>query len=408
MIQGNGLRSAYSATLERIKAQNGSKARLGMEVLMWLSHSERPLKANELCDAMGVEIGSADLNSQNTPAIGTLLGCSLGLVAVEASTDTVRLVHYTLQEYLSNNANLFPSPHATIAQVCLTYLNFRCVRGLSPIHDLSSQATPLLRYASCYWGIHAKRDFTEGMRKPALGLLGGFERHVSSGILLSHNHDNWDGSLGRSNSTGFTGLHGAAYLGLVEVAAGLLEMKKWDLGTTDATGNTAILWAVKQGCETIVEMLLTREDDSPNTADQDGETPLHRAIINKHVGIVKMLLERKYISPNTVDKDGQTPLHRAVIGNRADIVKMLLEREDVTPGSADKDGQTPLSWAAKSGNEDIVKMLLELGGVAPETPHKNGQTPLSWAAERGHIRVVEMLLERCSVSQDSLNTDRTD
>ena len=57
MIQGNGLQSAYSATLARIKAQKGSRSRLGIEVLMWLSHSERPLNANELCDALGVEIG---------------------------------------------------------------------------------------------------------------------------------------------------------------------------------------------------------------------------------------------------------------------------------------------------------------------------------------------------------------
>ena len=84
---------------------------------MWLSHSERPLDADELCHAMGVEIGTTDLNSQNIPTIETLLGCSLGLVTVEASTYTVRLVHYTLQEYLSNNTDLFPSSHSMIAEV---------------------------------------------------------------------------------------------------------------------------------------------------------------------------------------------------------------------------------------------------------------------------------------------------
>jgi len=124
MVQGNGLRSAYSATLARIKAQGGSKSKLGVDVLMWLSHSERPLGTDELCHAMGVEIGSTDLNSQNIPTIETLLGCSLGLVIVEASSYTVRLVHYTLQEYLRNNTDLFHRPHSMIAEVCLTYLNF--------------------------------------------------------------------------------------------------------------------------------------------------------------------------------------------------------------------------------------------------------------------------------------------
>ena len=46
-----------------------------------------------------------------------LLGYSLGLVTVEASSYIVRLVHYTLQEYLSDNTELFHSPHAMIAKI---------------------------------------------------------------------------------------------------------------------------------------------------------------------------------------------------------------------------------------------------------------------------------------------------
>ena len=86
-----------------------------MKVLMWVSHSERPFNANELCDALGVEIRFTDRDSQNVPAIKTLLECSLGLVIVEASTCTVRPAHYTLQEYLSDNTDLFHNFHLTIA-----------------------------------------------------------------------------------------------------------------------------------------------------------------------------------------------------------------------------------------------------------------------------------------------------
>ena len=64
-----------------------------MKVLMRVSHSERPLNANELCGALGVEIGFTDRDSQNVPAIKTLLECSLGLVIVEASTCAVRPAH---------------------------------------------------------------------------------------------------------------------------------------------------------------------------------------------------------------------------------------------------------------------------------------------------------------------------
>ena len=75
MADGLGLGDAYGATLDRIKGQGGERARLGMAVLMWISHAERPLKADELCHALAVEIGSPDLNTDNLPSIGILLAC---------------------------------------------------------------------------------------------------------------------------------------------------------------------------------------------------------------------------------------------------------------------------------------------------------------------------------------------
>jgi len=372
MTQGNGLRDAYSATLDRIRAQKGSKPSLGMDMLMWLSHSERPLTTDELCDALGVGIGSVNRNSEDIPTIETILGCSLGLVVVEASTYTVRLVHRTLQEYLRDNADLFQSPHAVIAQTCLTYLNFQCIRALPHNPYRHRVGTSLLEYASCYWGIHARRETTESVNELAVRLLDRFDEHVSSGILLSHNYDNWGGSLGRSNPKGFTGLHCVAYLGSVEVALGLLKMEKWDLGATDVEGDTAIMWAVRQGHEVMVKTLLERRDVSPNAADKHGVTPLHRAVIDGRADIVKMLLGRKDLTPGAADEDGQTPLHRAVIDKHADIVKMLLEREDVSPNTADKYGVTVLHRAVIDGRADIVKVLLGRKDLTPGTADKDG------------------------------------
>ena len=130
MALGNGLSDAYTATLTRLKAQKGNRAGLGLKALMWVLYSKRPLRTEELCHALGVEIGSADQDPENIPAIRTLLSSCLGLLTVEASSSTVRLVHFTLQEHLSNDPALFQSPHATIAEVCLTYLNFGSIRDI--------------------------------------------------------------------------------------------------------------------------------------------------------------------------------------------------------------------------------------------------------------------------------------
>jgi len=150
MTKGSGLRDAYTETLTRLKAQKGNRSILGLKVLMWVLYSERPLRAEELCHALGVELGSIDIDDENIPSLRTLLASSLGLVTLEESSSTVRLVHFTLQEHLMSDLTLFHISHSTIAEVCLTYLNSGSVRDLSPALRSAPATMPLLEYASCY------------------------------------------------------------------------------------------------------------------------------------------------------------------------------------------------------------------------------------------------------------------
>ncbi|RPA93972.1 hypothetical protein L873DRAFT_1657161, partial [Choiromyces venosus 120613-1] len=130
ITDGGGLGDAYGATIERIKAQDGDKSRLGMAALMWICHAERPLHPDELCHALAVELDSTDFNIGNIPSISTLVGCAQGLITVDKEASTVRLIHFTLQEYLSAHPDLFNSPHSTMAETCLTYLNSQQVKTL--------------------------------------------------------------------------------------------------------------------------------------------------------------------------------------------------------------------------------------------------------------------------------------
>ena len=184
MVQGNGLGDAYTATLARMKAQKGNKSVLGLKVLMWVLYSERPLRPQELCHALGVEIGSSDLEQENIPALRTLTASCFGLVTIEASSSTVRLVHFTLQEHLLSNPTLFYNPHSTIAEICLTYLNYSSVCDLSPTLASAPLTMPLLEYASFYWGKHARMGMTENVKTLALRLLNTFDEHISTQLLL--------------------------------------------------------------------------------------------------------------------------------------------------------------------------------------------------------------------------------
>jgi len=150
MTDGVGLGGAYGATIERIKAQEGDRARLGMEALMWISHSRWPLNVDEICHALAVEAGSADINAKNVPSIRTLLNCCQGLAVVDKGSSIVRLIHFTLKEHLSRHADLFDSPHAKIAEICLTYLNFQTIKHLSASSAYDSRAIPFLEYSALH------------------------------------------------------------------------------------------------------------------------------------------------------------------------------------------------------------------------------------------------------------------
>ena len=199
MTKGNGLRDAYTATLSRLRAQKGYKSVLGLKVLMWVLYSERPLRGEELCHALGVELGSEDLDPENVPALRTLVASCLGLVTVETSRSTVRLVHFTLQEHLLCDPTLFHSPHSAIAEVCLTYLNFGSVRDLSPTLRSAPSKMPLLEYASLSWWKHTRMGMTANVKILALRLLEIFDEHISAHLLLLHDRYMIPGFLRRED-----------------------------------------------------------------------------------------------------------------------------------------------------------------------------------------------------------------
>src|SRR5207302_1370197 len=164
---------------------------------------------------------------------------------------------------------------------------------------------PLLEYASCYWGDHARKEMTEKMAILALRLLDGFDKHISAQLMLLH----WQKDCGsgpyfslEEGPTGFTGLHAVAFFGITGIVATVLEMHEWNADATDISGSTALTWAANRGHEAVVKILWERTDVSPHQADAEyGRTPLLWAAGIGHEGIVMMLLERADMSPNQAD-----------------------------------------------------------------------------------------------------------
>jgi len=120
-----------------------------MIALMWISHAEWPLQVDELCHALAVKPGSTDFNAANIPSMSTLVGCFQGLITIDKGASTVRLIHFTLQEYLSSHPDIFGRPHSSMTETCSTYLNSLQAKALSTDPSPGIRNT-FLEYCSVY------------------------------------------------------------------------------------------------------------------------------------------------------------------------------------------------------------------------------------------------------------------
>ena len=275
---GAGLGDIYSATLERIKAQDGEKAGLAIAALTWICHSERPLQVDELCHALAVEIGETNFDPENVPSIGTLLGCCQGLITVDAEASAVRLIHSTAQDYLCSHPGLFSEPHSVLAETCLSYLNSQQVKNPAPHSPPPPQSMPFLNYSTRYWGTHTNKDLSENARTLALELLSQFEDHVSAVLLLGQVlHPRYIGAM--STPSRFAGLHCASFFGIVELVRLLISYEGYEADQQDCVGITPLAWAAKGGQEGVVKLLLEQGNVDPNRPDVYDRTPLGWAAI---------------------------------------------------------------------------------------------------------------------------------
>ena len=377
------LYKSFQSILTRIKGQPKSKADLGMCTLMWLHFARRPLKLVELQHALAVKKKHVEFEASNIPSLKVLLDCCVGLVLVDEETLTVRFTHFTLEEFFRDNAGSeFPNGCSSIAETCLTYLNFAGLRQHCPnLDSLEEKSTQyaLLNYAALYWGAYVKQQCSDSLMELARGVLEHESERPPCAIQALYFHISQKESLAKR----FSGIHVAAYFGLNETVANL------SLGTVelkDETDRTPISWAAGNGHEGVVRRLIERSDVDVDAKDDCGSTPLIWAAENGHETVVRLLIERDDVDINAKDNQGKTPLICAAKRGREAVVSLLIERDDVDIGAMDNEGKTALSWAvagveAPSPRDDaeglqaVVRLLngrcgVQAGGsdTAPATP----------------------------------------
>ena len=421
------LYDSFKGVITRIReCSSTSRAELGMQVLMWIHFAHRPLKLAELQHALAVEKGDTEFDASNIHSQKVLLDCCLGLVIVDKETLTVRFVHYTLEEYFRKNDE-FPNGYCSIAETCLTYLNFGKLKQYCPNAYILRERRDeyaFLNYAARYWGTYVKQqcdnDLTElikmlvdheierppcGIQVLPLELYSTRFPYKFSGIHaiaffgLSHIMAYFCSSdVELRDRTNRTPLSWAAGNGHEAVVRLLIERGVVDINTKDFRGRTSLIWAVKKGHEAVVQLLIERGDVDINAKDDRyGQTSLIWAAENGHEAVVRLLIERGDVDINARDNEyGRTSLIWAAENGHEAVVRLLIERGDVDINAKDNLGQTSLMWTVKVGHEAIVRLLIENHDVDINITDNDGKTALSWATERGGEVIMQLIRRRSS------------
>ncbi|KAF5542400.1 ankyrin repeat [Fusarium napiforme] len=424
---------AYKKAMERIAGQDQDSKELATQVLLWTTCARRVLKTSELQHALAVEENDLELNVENIPQIDDMVSVCSGLVTVDDKSGVIRLVHYTLQEFLERTRDQwFPFSESEITKACIRYLSFDVFKGgfckSRKEYEELLACNPFYGYASHNWGHHARMASMDGEQVIIDFLEVTAKSLASVQEINAFNHEAW----GRIKSIA-TEVHTAAYFGLPITVLALLE--KGHLADSKGIfGWTPLSYAARHGHEEVVRLLIAREDVDPNStegmygatlswaakngyaaivkfllckqgpfADHAHEkyrrTPLSFAADNGHREVIGLLLSRDGLDPNSTNRGGSTPLSLAAGNGHTAVVKLLLEKKGVLADHADIYDRTPLSYAAENGNEAVVRLLLTMDTVdANREGSYRRSTPLDYAVEAGHEAVVELLLTKTRVT----------
>ena len=421
------LDDAFAETLQRIQKQPDGQDTLGMETLMWIAHARRPLLVTELSEALAIKWSTSSLKTRFRPSQKKMVDCCMGLVTVDENSSIIRLVHFSVQEYLHKyHDGVFVEGERTVAEGCIIYLFFEPF-ALGPrrdeveIMDLISRNI-FAEYAAHYWGYHVRSANSEEVDQLALSFLRAENHRQCSFQVLQYTTNRREEYWNIDEARSCNGLHLSAMFGLEDLGKQLLDAD--EVGVDDITkmGTTALIKAAAGGHKTFTQMLLTMQVDltkenwygtalhcaaeagmvvtmvellgsglDVDIRDRRGRTSLHCATVSGHANAMQSLLEHG-ANVNAVCNKNYTSLQYAVIWEQPLEVLRTLLLNDANTEARSSHNATPLHNAAMKNSKETALLLL---GYKADVDAKDVHcaTPLHYAAERNHASIIQHLLD---------------
>ncbi|KAH8728164.1 ankyrin repeat domain-containing protein [Phaeosphaeriaceae sp. PMI808] len=387
---------AYGEALQRIEGQLDGDRELAKTVLTWITFAKRPLTTAEICCALAVEPGEAELDPENKPDVDDIVSVCAGLVVVDKESAIIRLVHYTTQEYFERvSSRLSPDGQVPIVETCLTYLSFSVFESGSCVTDEEFEERlrqhELLDYAAKHCGEHMRHVEAELVDLVCTFLTKSGLLSCATQVLFvpSYRYEGYS----KEHPT-ITSLHWIARFGLCEVAKDFLRTTKEDeisaVSVIDSRGQGSLVYAVEHGHYEMAKLLLDKGADVDAQGGGYGNA-LQAASSKGHEQIVKLLLD-KGADVNAQSGYHGNALQAASFRGHEQIVKLLLDKGADVNAQGGHYGKA-LQAASSKGHEQIVKLLLDKGADVNAQSGYHGNA-LQAASSEGHEQIAKLLLDK--------------
>ena len=409
-------------TYERILRNiNGSSTEVAARILTLLCFSSRPLTVQELIDGIAIHLQEParldpdrrlddidDIRAICPGLIDTsfeenwkLFSDGFGEYSMDETTLTLRIAHFSVQEYLQSDRVTLPrfslksaSAHAEIAQICFVYLQeLELFSG--KLDEWEPQDYPFIYYAAHFWHYHYK-NVTKTVPQLDRRILELFRQPEDTFDTLMRLQNPERMNYPERSYLMASPIYHASFLGLDGVLGELIghcqthasEAKDLINAHEGAHGH-ALIAASYEGHEKVVQMLLDAGANVNAQGDYYGDA-LQTASLLGHEKIVQILIKAG-ANINAQGRSWGNALVGASKEGHEKVVQML-----VTAGAdvniPDKGWGDALQPAAMEGFEKVVRILIDAGANVNARGGICGSA-LEAASDKGYEKIVQMLVD---------------
>jgi hypothetical protein len=363
------LNEMYDEVMNRIASQKDEEARLALKTLTWVVYAREKLTPKQLQHAIAITPESKELGEDDLTHLDHLISLCYGIVTEDKESGTIRLVHFTTQEYFQRKRNqFFPQAHERIVTTCVKYITLASRGKIKPSGAVLN--VDLLD----------TEDHTNSEEDVA-SKNGGADSQLGRNVEIPSMEDEQSSDDEAASSEGIGGESDEGDEVKDELASEDKDFRElsWKLWQECPLLHYAsAFWGVHaretEVSESIQECILTflRDDDIRLFS--------FHALEFYNAYVPKIRFRTTYIPALCI----------IAIFGLPQITQLLLASGEVVSAGQKPFGYQALHFAAIYGHANVLLELLDHGGEVDALPF---YTPLHFAASYGQSLVVETLLK---------------